>query len=365
MFFKLFQVAIALSFLSSLMGCSVFNRNPPEPSISWQLPEDSDTVDISPDGQLLAVSVGKRESREIRGYSYGGRTSLELRKTSDGSLIKKIPAFSVSSVAISHNNSLIATGTYPGDIHVWNLQTGKLLHSITVPKKDLQLCINTRHDRPCRVSYLDFSPNSKYLASYTNNQGTDIWRVSNGRRLYRFDERKAQFALDGNFFDFADSPLKLYTPENREVVKQLTLEGYPLFSPNEQIIAFYRRNWITLYHQQKQTIQDRLKSPGYFQNWSFSPDSKYFAVASYIPSRGGGDFHVAAHSPSSTEPRTILILYRLSPQGRVIGQKKLLDDENGIRLSSAAIAFSEDNQTFILAGYRGNVRLWNLEDLKF
>ncbi|MEM7759966.1 MAG: hypothetical protein AAF298_17840 [Cyanobacteria bacterium P01_A01_bin.40] len=106
-----------------MTGCSVFKRNPPdEPDNTWQLPEDSDTINISLDGQILAVSVGKRESLEIGGYSYGGRTSLELRKTSDGSLIKKIPAFSVSSVAISHNNSLIATGTYPGDILIWNLQ---------------------------------------------------------------------------------------------------------------------------------------------------------------------------------------------------------------------------------------------------
>ena len=89
---KLSYIVIVFCFLLWLTQCSAF-KGKPQPDLSWQLPEYHDTVSISPDARIVAVSVGPRESREIRGISYGGRTFIELRKIADGSLIKKIEAF--------------------------------------------------------------------------------------------------------------------------------------------------------------------------------------------------------------------------------------------------------------------------------
>ena len=363
---KLSYIVIAFCFLLWLTQCSAF-KGEPQPDLSWQLPEYHDTVNISPDAKLLAVSVGKNESREIRGHKFSGKTSLELRNVFDGSLSSKLDAFATSSIAISPDNKLVATGTYYGDIFIWNLQTSELIWTTKVAKQNPQICLKVREVKPCQVSYLAFSPDSRYLASYTNNERANIWEVTNGKRLYHFDKRRTQFTPDGNFIAYTDSPIKLYSLESGEVAKQLKISGYPLFSLNKTLIATFegKGNTITLYNRVEQTIKNRFLVDGYLQNWSFSPNGEYLAVASYIPSKGGGDFHVAAHSPSSTEPKNIIVLYRLSSEGKVVGQNKLLDVENGIRLSSADIAFSEDSQTFIFGGYRGNVYLWNLEDIKF
>ncbi|MEM8677465.1 MAG: WD40 repeat domain-containing protein [Cyanobacteria bacterium P01_G01_bin.67] len=362
---KLRRVVIAsLSLL--LFGYFVFNRNPPEPSISWQLPENSDTVNISPDGKLLAVSVGKRESREIRGYSYGGRTSLELRNTIDGSLSSELDAFSTSSVAISSDNKLMATGTYYGDISIWNLETSELVWTTEVPKEDLQYCINTKHNRPCRVARLSFSPNNQYLVSYTHNQGTDVWNVANAQQLYRLDKVIPKITSDGKFVAFSGKPIVLHRISDGKVAKKLNQQGSIIFSPNGKLMAIYRSNFnqLSLQGIEDNPFKKNLNLRGRLRGRKFSPDGQYLAVVTYIPPEGGGDFHVSHHTSSSSKSKTILTLYRLKNSGK-ISQRTLMSVEGSNSLSSTPIAFSEDNKTFILGRYRGSVHLWNLEDLRF
>ncbi|MEM7759968.1 MAG: hypothetical protein AAF298_17850 [Cyanobacteria bacterium P01_A01_bin.40] len=362
---KLKRVVIAF-LLSFLLVFFVFNRNPPEPSISWQLPSNSDTVNISSDGQLLAVSVGKRESREIRGYSYGGRTSLELRNTIDGSLSSKLDAFSTSSVAISPDNKLIATGTYYGDISVWNLETSELVWTTEVPKEDLQYCINTKHNRPCRVAHLSFSPNNKYLVSYTHNQGTDVWNIANAQQLYRLDKEIPKITSDGKFVAFSGKPIVLHRINDGKLAKKLDQKGSVIFSPNGKLMAIYRSNFnqLSLHSKEDNPFRKNLILKGRLRGRKFSPDGQYLAVVTYVPPEGGGDFHVSHHTSSSSKSKTILTLYRLTSSGN-ISQRTLMTVEGSNSLSSTPIAFSEDNKTFILGGYRGNVHLWNLEDLRF
>ena len=360
---KLSYIVIAFCFLLWLTQCSAF-KGEPQTDLSWQLPEYHDTVSISPDAQILAVSVEPRESREIRGYSYGGRTFIELRKIADGSLIKKIEAFAASSIAISSDNSLMAVGTYHGDLMIWNLQTEELLHSITVPKEDLQYCINTRHNRPCRVSYLTFSPDDRYLASYTHNQGADVWNVANGQQLYRLDKGIPKITSDSKFVAFSGKPIVLHRIRDGKVAEKLGQKGSLILSPDGRLMAIYRRNFNKLYLHgtEDNPFRNNLTLAGRLEGWKFSPDSQYLAVATYVPSKGGGDFHVAFHTSSSSKSKAIVTVYRLL-NSRNISQRTLLNIKGGTGLSSAAIGFTEDR--LILAGYRGNVHLWNLEDLKF
>jgi WD40 repeat protein len=376
---NLVKIAMMASFFSWLIGCSsrsVLDFQPLEPIANWQLPESADTVKISPDGQLLAVSTGTAGIKIIDGFEYGGRTKLELRKVADGSLIGTLDAFAVSSIAISHDNSLIATGSYYGYLKIYDLKTGKVLRSIDVPKKDPKRCIRAIHNKPCQIANLIFSPNNQYLISYIGNQGTDVWQVEEGKQLYRLEKGMYGISPDSKLIAFSSKPIVLrrlsdmtfkeksiqvYRLSDGQVVRELKRIGTPKFSPDGQLIAIYEdySRSIFLYSLEEDTVKQELNISGEeLEGLEFSPDGKYLAVATYVEAKGGGDFFVATHQPASTSSRSGITLYRTDN----LSKRKLFFPTSGNRLRSNPLSFSEDGKTFVFADSERNVYLWDISD---
>ncbi len=64
---------------------------------TWHLSGESNAVAISSNGQFLATTSGPSERREIENWSTSGSTNVELRRLSDGSIVRTLNAFYVTS----------------------------------------------------------------------------------------------------------------------------------------------------------------------------------------------------------------------------------------------------------------------------
>ena len=359
----LVKIALMASFFSWLIGCSNSILEPQglEPTSSWQLPKKYGSVNISPDGQLLAVSKGAAELRVIDGVQYGGKTKLDIRNTQDGSLIKTLDAFAVSNVAFSQDNYLIAVGSYHGDITIYRLETGEILHSITVPKKDPQLCIKLKHNKPCQVGLIAFSLDGQYLVSRTGRQGTDVWDVASGSQLYRIEKEKGlTISQNSQFIAFFGKPIAIHQLSDGKLVRQLKQEGRVKFSPDGKLIAIAKNRNISLYNLENNTVQQELMI--FLQSvlsWEFSPDGKYLAVAGYTPSLGGGSIHIGDNrSKPIRRSSSELAIYRLDD----LSKQTLSIQQASTIFNYGKLSFSEDGQTFVVAGLQGNVYLWDISD---
>jgi WD40 repeat protein/serine/threonine protein kinase len=173
------------------------------------LPANSDlvyAVAFHPDGTHLAVSCGDRQVRlwdlatgkvvftcpghggPHYGLAYGVAFSPDGRRLAVGSegavnlwdwqggqRLHRLPGHAPQqgiSVAFSPGGHLLASGSWNGDVLLWNSQTGERLYVLS------------RHRHP--VSALAFSPDGRRLVSACFDRRLMVWDVATGERLNTF-----------------------------------------------------------------------------------------------------------------------------------------------------------------------------------
>ena len=118
----------------------------------WEIPTRSSTIVFSPNSKMIATGSGDR--------NYGDSSTVEIRKVSNGRIIQSLNFESANAIAFSSDNKMIAAVNEDGDVNVWEISNGRLIHSFA---KAL------RYARS--ITFLSFTPDGKTLvASKTAKQ---------------------------------------------------------------------------------------------------------------------------------------------------------------------------------------------------
>lgn len=139
-------------------------------------PEDEQftTADISPDGQLVAIS------------SYDGKgSSVQLWRTDDFSLLKPLDTLDLylTNILFSPNGSLLAVGAKDGSLRIWEIKTGEQIRSFK--------------DTTASIQKIGFSKDGRKLVASTSSR-IEVWDVATGEILDAVNIDVQSFAIDLN-----------------------------------------------------------------------------------------------------------------------------------------------------------------------
>jgi WD40 repeat protein/transcriptional regulator with XRE-family HTH domain len=159
---------------------------------------------------------------------------------------------SITSVAFSPNGHYIATGSFNGEIRVWQAENMKQIYSFTehngwvwsiafspdgtilasgsndrtiklwdVSKAESQGCMNTLEGHTHWVKAVAFSPDGATLASGSNDSTIKLWSITSGQQLVSLEGHSGSvssvaFSPDGSLLASGseDSSIKLWHVEN-------------------------------------------------------------------------------------------------------------------------------------------------------
>ena len=139
---------------------------------------------------------------------------IKLWRTSDGSLLRELVGHTgtVDSVQISHDGTKLVSGAvFESNIRIWNLATGALLQTITVPGSGDAVSV-------------DFLAGDATVVAGTSELSVDhpegtsfvrFWRVSDGALLLSYDRFptgeifSTRVSPDGRTFTFGDGGLTI------------------------------------------------------------------------------------------------------------------------------------------------------------
>lgn len=231
-----------------------------------------DTVAFSPDGKTLAS--GDRDG------------SVRLWNARTGALVgilKRQSLHSVGLVAFSPDGQYIATAA-ARTVHLYNAHTAKLIRTLQV--------------RVVGGSMIGvaFSPNSKIVASTSQDGRLRMWNTQTGERIYTLKEGNypkiaLDFAPDGKTIAASSGGGKVYVWNVRtgKLVRTIQAQrAYTIaFSPNGKTIAAAGLdagvdNPIRLYHARTGKLVRTLRGHASWTiaSLAFSPDGKVLASAS-------------------------------------------------------------------------------------
>ena len=259
------------------------------PAKIWEFSGFSNTIAISPNGQLLATTSGKTDRK--RGLVLSGNSQVKLLSFPNGSEIRTWDVFIATSLAFSPDSSLIAVGNQIGKIFVWRVDDGKLVASFQVPQP-----INS----PELIASLAFSSNSQTLISGASGR-IDAWSVTDGQHLYQISGEVRNFNLspDGETLAASGKPIALYQVSDGSLIRQLAVDGIPQFSPNGKLLGITNSNsyqekykdTVFFYRLEDDAVVGQLPLIlGKLSAFSFSPNKNYLAVLSRKGGGGGSLF---------------------------------------------------------------------------
>ncbi|GAA3802210.1 hypothetical protein GCM10023083_41610 [Streptomyces phyllanthi] len=326
-----------------------------------------DTVELSPDGRILATSDGD-----------GG---VSLWDTGTGRLRNKWRADDepgTKMVWSRDGRTLATTGGIDGVVRLWDTDSGR--HRTSVRPRGQE----AGTESGVGVFSVAFSPDGRTLATTSHDGGVRLWDADTGR-LRRSLPRQigpgvwVVFSPDGRTLATTshDGGVRLWDRGTGRLRKSLPgPTGDPfnavVFSPDSRILALATSGREqTLQLRDADTGRLRKSLPGSFDSVAFTPDSRTLATS--------GDHTVRLWDADTGRLRTLLsghtspvIAMAFSPDGRTLttssddGTVRMWDitvNPRAIhtrRLNDAeSMAISQDSRTLATGGRYGTVGLWD------
>jgi len=314
----------------SAKGSTSMQNNLVQDSTKWKLPEGAKArlgkghifdMAYSPDGTLLA------SGGTIGIWIYDAHTGEELNL-----FIKHME--SVSTIAFSPDNQLLASNGSDNTILLWDIQSGQLKTTLTGHLE--------------RAKSVAFSPDGKILASGSEDETIRLWDVSKGELLLTFAGHAAgvsdvMYSHDGEMLvsHGGDEMIHLWNAHTGEFLRTLT--GHTdyihsiAYSPDGAALASGCDDgtiqlWDTDTGHLKATLTHPTNSNG-VALVVFSPDGQTLASTDYADD--------------------IIRFWDVASGAHLKTIKNSPDTPN-------QIVFSPDGSTLVCAGGGGTMRFWDV-----
>src|SRR5579884_12549 len=129
------------------------------------------SLDFSRDGKLLAS--GSRDGTSILWSTQTWNKAQTLQNPDKDSLFSAGLRGMVEDVAFSPDGKTLALASREGNVHLWDVATGKLLETLKGHSSAVRAVV--------------FSPDGRTLASGSGDQTVRLWNVETGRQLMQLD----------------------------------------------------------------------------------------------------------------------------------------------------------------------------------
>ncbi|MEL7036344.1 MAG: WD40 repeat domain-containing protein [Cyanobacteria bacterium J06592_8] len=234
----------------------------------------------------------------------------------------------VYAVAISPDNKYLASGSYDGQIKIWNLKTGQLLHQLSGHTDAIQT--------------LAISPDG-ILASGGWDNRVRLWNLETGTLIRTLkghveDVKTLAISSDGKWLasGSADQTIKLWhlqTGKQHLTLKTSDWIRSVSFSPDNQTLASGSEN-------------------GSVQIWSVTDGKPLHTLAGHSQAVWSVAFSPDGQTLATGSTDKTVKLWQLSNQ-------QLQDTLVGHSKAVWSVAFSPDGQTLASGSYDKSIRLWN------
>ena len=340
---------------------------------TWQIPSSSKVIAFSPNGRMIAVASGERVTHRISSnHSINGASSqVEIRFVDNSNIVKSFKFSSASSLAFSPDNSMIAAGSYGGEIKIWQIKDGKLIHSF---KKT-----NHYYDQ---TDFLLFTPDRHYLissvisSSYSTTKPSqlNVWNLVNGENIYTISQpfTCATASSDGQFIALGSNQehITILRAKDGTVLRKINKKsgtcGNILFTADGNLLIYELsivndNGGVYIHRVDDGKLLKIISHRNPYENKELptdiavSPDGNYLAI-SYGVIEGNDSIMIG---PSFDLPKGLF------------GQVRYWHIKSGLQINShrvhwmdtRAIAFSPDGKWLAsVSGGRENnrVRLWRM-----
>lgn len=332
---------------------------------TWQLPIESWTMAVSTDGQMLATTSGEFIRRKLSfNLNESGHSIVEIRKVSNGSIIKMVDFFAANSLAFSDDNSLVAAGGHEGEVKVWRISDGQLIYSLKVSDQAWS-----------GTNVLAFTTENENLLLLTTQSSLEedmsseltVWNLNNGEKHYSLSGQflSAAISPDGQIIALSNlkEPISLYRLSDGQLIKQLKKTSKRIFnlhfSQDGKLLAGIPKGGdegIVVYRvedgQLLRTFSSRIHAflrKESLVDFALSPDSKHLA-ASYNVRKSQGFIFDGAFS------------YPLTSHGRIrvweLDTGRQIQTLRGHKGGTNVLAFTPDGKMLASAGKDGTIRFW-------
>ena len=275
------------------------------------------TVDLSPDGQILA--------------SGGDDNTFKLWDVASGRELKTFTEHNdrIECVAFSPDGRVLASASIDGSVKLWGVYSHRKL--ATLKHSDWVECVA-------------FSPNGRVLASASIDGSIKLWDVQKKKNIATFTGHSAgvssvAFSSDNRLLASAsyDSTVKLWDVVSRQEFNTFSGHSRPIssvaFSPDGGTLASGSTdNTVRLWDVFSQRELATLEHESYVESVAFSPNGRLLASA-------GVDSTIKLWN---------------------VDRKNVIATLEGHRNSVTSVAFSSDGMTLASGSRDRKVFLWNL-----
>ena len=135
-----------------------------------QLEHRDPPIEIDAGSRIYAVTFSANGKYLLS----GGQGGVQVWRVEDGTQVARMETGLVMCLAVSKDDRWIATGTWMGEISVWDAETHE------------QVFEHKPSDDSHAINGVDFSPDSTRFVSASDNKTATIWDIPTGKRVQTF-----------------------------------------------------------------------------------------------------------------------------------------------------------------------------------
>lgn len=286
----------------------------------------------------------------------------------------------IYAVSISPNGKILATGSYNGKIHLWNLENRSFLHVLS--------------GHSDAVESLTFTQDSQTLLSGGWDNDVKVWDLTQETPTSKTlqghidDVQAVTVSMDGQTLVSGsyDGTIKVWDLDSGKVTQILKdvyrLSTLALHSNNQILVSGNTWGSLRLWDLETgQVIQSISSHSSEVRSVAFSPDGNTLVSGGYDKTVKLWRFEdkITLSQTLRNAPFSAILSVAISPDGRILASGgrdgticlwemdtgRLLEMFPAHRSAIWSIAFSPDGQTIISGSSDTTIRLWPLDNVSY